>query len=315
MKKQLIIIYAGLIFGLLSFQSCTKEITVDLPNPDAKIVVEGSIENDVPPFVLLSRNTPYFGGFNFNDLSAYFVQDARVRVFTDNGDTVTLQKFCISDPAVAAVFGFNFDGDSVPEICVYTIPDILNWFITGTGSMVGRPETNYHLVVEADSQVLRSTTRIPALSPFDSLQVRNHPDAKKDSLAQVFVYLTFPSAEGRYLRVQTSTNGGPYYPLPAGSVFEYKLFLGQSAGFPIARGQGADEEFNQDSFGYFFKGDTVSVKWSQIDQKVFTFYSTLESDGGDSPFTAPVKVISNIENGLGVWAGYGSTYGSIIIPK
>ena len=51
---------------------------------------------------------------------------------------------------------------------------------------------------------------------------------------------------------------------------------------------------------YFRKGDTATVKWSNIDNVTYDFFFTLENDGGDSPFSAPIKIKTNINNGLGV---------------
>lgn len=301
---------------LLMFSSCTKDITVDLPNPEDKIVVEGSIDVGVPPFVILTKNSSFFGGINFNDLSAYFVRDAdKVWVYNDAGDTTRLQQFCLSDPRVARAFGYDFQTDSIPEICVYTIPDILTWFTTGSASFVGHENTTYHLYIEAEGKKLSSTTLIPYLYPFDSLNYKPHPNPSYDSLVQVSLFLTFPSVEGRYVRLLTKRNSEGYYTPANGSVFEYKIFLGQSTGLPLSRGQAPGSEFDRNTFGYFWKGDTVSVKWSQIDKGVYDFYTTLEADGGDSPFSSPVKIISNVNGGLGVWAGYATTYGSLIVPK
>ena len=302
----------------LCLQSCTKDITIDLPPPTEKIVVEGTIEVGQPPIILLTKNSAFFGGFNFNDLDAYFIHDIdTIMVYTDAGDTARLQEFCISDPRIAAAFGYNFsDTTAVPQICVYTIPDIINWFITGTGSMIGKENTNYHLYIKKNEKIVTSTTYIPSLYPYDSLQVRAHPNAgRNDSLASIYLYLTFPPGGDKYVRLQTSTNGSPYYTSSNGSVFEYKVFLGSSIGLPLAEGRPSDSPTNRDRFGYFLRGDTIGIKWSQIDKGVFSFYSTLEADGGDGPFSSPVKIISNVKGGLGIWAGYATTYGSIVVPK
>ena len=131
MKNKMFLLLTACMY--LALQSCTKEITVDLPKPKDKIVVEGTIDIGQPPFILLTKNAAFFGGLNFNDLSSYFVHDVeQIMIYTDEGDTTMLQEFCISDPRIASAFGYDFsNAASVPEICIYTIPDILNWTITG----------------------------------------------------------------------------------------------------------------------------------------------------------------------------------------
>jgi|LakMenEpi03Aug12_release.lakeMendotaPanAssembly.Ray.scaffolds.fasta_scaffold52102_4 hypothetical protein len=309
--------FTVVIVSLLLLMSCTKEIKLDLPDPTDKIVVQGTIEIDQPPFIILTKNQSYYSDLSLNDLSAYFIKDAEVWVYTDDGDSTKLQEFCIDNPAIAGAFGFDFIDSVNSNICVYTIPDILTWFNTGVGSLTGKVNTKYHLSVVSGDKKAHATTTIPSLFPYDSLQVRNHPDAgKNDSLASVYMYLTFPSGGvDRYVRIQTSTNNGPYYTMPGGSVFQYKVFSGSNVGLPIAEGRGPNASFNSDRFGYFLRGDTVGVKWSQIDKGVYDFYSTIENDGGDSPFSSPIKIISNVEGGLGVWAGYATIYGSVVIPK
>jgi len=303
--------------ALLLFSACTKEITVDLPKPTDKLVVEGNIEANSPPFIILTKNSAYFGGINLNDIGQYFVKDAdKVWVYDDFGDTSKLQKLCISDANIAKQFGYDFGSDTaIPELCIYTIPDVFTWFTTGRASFTGKVNRDYHLYIEAEGKKVSATTHIPDFYPFDSLQVRHHPKENIDSLKQLYLYLTFPSAEGRYVRLQTKRNSEPYYSPPNGSTFEYKVFLGQSAGLPVSRGEAPGAVFDQNTFGYFWKGDTVSVSWSQIDKGTFDFYTSLENDGGDSPFSAPVKVVSNIKGGLGVWAGTATNYGTIIIPR
>jgi hypothetical protein len=73
-----------------------------------------------------------------------------------------------------------------------------------------------------------------------------------------------------------------------------------------------------DSTGYVFRGDTVTLKWSAIDRGVFNFYQTFEYAVGTvgNPFSSPINVQTNISGGaLGIWAGYGSTYTTIVVPK
>ena len=45
---------------VLGLSACEKEITVDLPKTEQKLVVEGTIEPGQPPIVLLTRTESYF---------------------------------------------------------------------------------------------------------------------------------------------------------------------------------------------------------------------------------------------------------------
>ena len=63
-------------------------------------------------------------------------------------------------------------------------------------------------------------------------------------------------------------------------------------------------------------GDTVTVKWANIDSRTYDFYNTLENDGGGSPFSSPLRIKSNVtgDSAIGVWAGYGARYYTLVIP-
>lgn len=128
--------YSLLCIAAFFYISCNQIIDVDLPSPENSIVVEGSIENGVPPVLLLTRNTPFFGGLDLNDISQYFVNGAFVQVYNDN-DTVQLVEICVQDlPAnlqaqAAEAFGFNFNDPSaeIPNVCIYTVPNIISYYL------------------------------------------------------------------------------------------------------------------------------------------------------------------------------------------
>ena len=85
--------YIGWIGGclLLLFSSCEREITVDLPQGNSHIVVEGYIENGTNPYVILTKDVPYFASINLSELQDLFIKGASVKV----SDGVTkLAKAC-----------------------------------------------------------------------------------------------------------------------------------------------------------------------------------------------------------------------------
>jgi len=70
------------LFIFLCFFSCQEEIFIEFPNEAQKIVVEGGIENGMPPYVLLSKNQGYFDEINSNTYNNLFINDAEVIVWT-----------------------------------------------------------------------------------------------------------------------------------------------------------------------------------------------------------------------------------------
>src|SRR5688572_9666354 len=60
--------------------SCEKDITIDLNDPLPKMVVEATIENNQPPFVILSTSLNYFNKINADILASSFVHDAEINI-------------------------------------------------------------------------------------------------------------------------------------------------------------------------------------------------------------------------------------------
>ena len=323
----------GIFIIAIALTACSKVIKVDIPPSSQQVVVDGSIELNSPPIILLSKSQQFFGTTNLNNLGAYFIHGARVKVTASDSTSVNLVEFCLQDlnlPAaqrqqVLSALGYtSVDSANALNICAYTVPDIVNYFTTGTCSFMGKQRTAYSLDImsppiysgQHDSIHVTSSTTIPTAMGIDSLTIQPDPDPQyTDSFAAVYLYLTAPDTFGTYIRYLTKVANEPFYPPLGGSVYDEKLILGQTIHLPIERGQAPGATFNLNTDAFFPKGDTVTIKWSNIDGNTFNFFNTLESDGGNSPFSSPVKIIGNVNNGLGCFAGYATKYYSIYVPK
>jgi len=304
--------------------SCTKNIDIEIPKESQQITVEGTIEIDRPPLILLTNSQGFFDNINLNDLGAYFVRDAKITITTGN-DTIQLAEFCLNDlPATdqqkkQLLQNFGFSADSalpIPNVCIYSIPDLINCLLGGSCSFVGKENTRYDLRIEAKDKVLTSYTTIPKAVGIDSLTVRPRPNAPADDkFVAVYNNLTVPSTFGNFVRYWTKRNSEPYYLPGSQSVWDDKLFIGLTIALPIERGYKKGAQIEPEVYSLFEKGDTVTIKWSNIDSRSYDFYFTLENDGGGSPFSSPIVVKSNINGGLGVWAGFASQYYTIVVPK
>lgn len=329
--------FKNILIGLLliaaaTVTSCTKVIDINIPDSARQVVVEGTIENDVPPVVVLTKSSKFFDNVNINDIGSYFIHGANVHVTASDGTQTVLTELCLQNlnlppdqqEVILNAFGFSaIDSDQIPNVCVYTVPDIATYFLSGTCNFVGKERTSYTLDIMSpplndgqDSIHVTSTTTITTVIGIDSLTTKPHPNPDYvDSMVAVYAYFSVPDTFGNFVRYWTKRNSEPFYTPIGGSVYDDKLFVGLSIGLPVERGQPKGADFNINTDSYFWKGDTVTVKWGNIDNKTYDFFYTLENDGGDSPFSSPVKIKTNINNGLGIWAGYASSYGTIIIPK
>jgi hypothetical protein len=299
--------------------SCEREINVNLPQPKEQIVIEGYIENGFPPYVFITRNQPFFGGIDLNDLSSYFVRGAKV-VVRNGLNEVELVEYSSTlinllppeeRQQLADLFGITLDSTgNLPDFVIYSVPFNSNF--------VGEVGKSYDLYVLADGKELTATTSIPGPVGFDSLWVRPHPNPQNDTLVQLFGQITDPDTLGNFYRYFTKRNSGPYV-TGFNTVFDDLIINGGS--FPIQIPYGIsrtdrDQTFDINTFGYWKKGDTCYVRLAMIDRAHYNFWRTLEAERANqgSPFGSFIIVRTNINGGLGVWGGYGSTV-NVYIPK
>ena len=101
------------------------------------------------------------------------------------------------------------------------------------------------------------------------------------------------------------------------SVFDDAIINGTIFDFPIDRGYNRNDSIDFDVYGLFDRGDTITVKWSNIDKAHFDFWRTYEFSLGSqgNPFASPLEIKSNIVGGLGIWGGYAPSYKTIIVPE
>lgn len=301
------------------FISCEKEIDFNVTNPKDAIVVEGHIENGLPPYVMLTKNSAFFDDINLNDLGAYFINGATITVSTDD-DSVKLVEYnstflkMLPDSqviALAAQFGISIDSvNEFPDISIYTIAPTDSSFI----GIVGK---HYDLRIEVDGKVITATTTIPTPVFFDSLWTLPHPNPiLADSFFQLYGQLHDPPTEKNYYRYFTKSNNGAFL-ISDQTVFDdaffngkdFKIFIpkGHPMGFPGTR--------DFEKAGYWDLKDSIcTIKLSQIDKAHYDFWRTLEANRQNqgNPFSSVVYVKSNVNGANGIWGGYGSITGSYV---
>lgn len=289
-------VFMLLTFLAVLFLSCEKEITVDLPQPDAKIVVEGYIFQGERPYVILSRNAGYFSPIDSASLANTFIFNGVVIVSDGtNTDTLTFQ------PAAESPLGIAY--------------------VKNNPTVIGQVGKTYTLTAIADGQTVTSSTSIIQPVPLDSSLWKL--GTNQDSLGFAWIYFKDPGIDLRGYRVMSrrvSANPAKNEPYFRTNFYvENVLFSGQQApiGFDRAEqfGEGlADDEEDDPDDGYFRVGDTVLVRLCTIDKPYYDFLNTLGNSVGSSgsPFASPNNVQSNVVGGLGGWGGHGVTEVQII---
>ncbi|BDS10304.1 DUF4249 domain-containing protein [Aureispira anguillae] len=314
---------------ILLSSSCEKEFIPETTFDEPELVVEGYISkgpNALPPYVILTKSIEYTATIGSDLLNDLFVHNAQVSI-SDGTNSVQLQEFCVSDlqilpaplrDAIAQAIGLPaFDIDSIDlDVCVYT--DLLG--IVGLGLNI-EEGGQYDLEIKTeDFGTITSSTTIPYSVPIDSLTYINHPSyPANDSLVEVLAYFQDPIGPN-YYRSFSQRNREPMYSASArginGSVSDDTIFEGQGFSFAILRGQDPLGDFDFDTFGYFWRGDTVTIRAACLDYAHFRFWQTSEyNTGSQGPFGTYTRIESNIKGGLGIWGGISYREKTLIIPE
>ena len=298
-------------FSILLF-SCEEEYIPQDVFDKPEISVEGYIEygdSALPPYVILTKSFPYSSTLSPEALNELFIHDAIVKV-SDGTVEVQLTEICLNDvlsfdstlaQMIATSIGLGGIDLGTLNYCVYV--DIGRFL--GSSNLIPEIGKAYYLTVINGADTVTATTTIPPLIPLDSVFYVNHPDFPvNDSLVEMRAKLSdFPNRADFY-RIFTKRNSEPMFALLGGSVTDDKIFDGRQFEFPIQRGQPQTADFDVNSFGYFWRGDTVTIRSANIDFEHFRFWQTLEYNvGTQGPFTTYVRIESNIKGGLGIWGG------------
>ena len=281
MRKLLFVFSCLLLFGL---QSCAPDYFED---KRSELVVEGWIEDNRPPVVILSKTLTLSDKYqSLTDLKDYIVTWAKVSV-SDGVDTVVLTG--------------KYDPEYFPPY-VYT-----------TGRMFGRVGATYTLMVEYEDIYATAETRILPSPVMENMRVVRSEDS--DSLYQIEITMRDESPEKDYYQVftKTGTSSKQFFASYLGYFTDDVITDGTF--IPVFRGKSAMDE---DYTPYFKENDSVSVKIAHIDNGAYEFWSTYSKNVNmpSSMFlTAISRVPSNISGALGYWCGMGSLRKNIVISE
>ncbi len=303
-----------IVFTLTVFViACEREYTpVDL-NTEPEIVVEGHIEagdNAFPTYVILTKTVSFFENFDPNKLDNFFVNGAEVSV-SDGSKSFNLQELCLDklNPAqkliAAQAFGLNPDSLQNIKLCIY---------LDLTGQLKGIEGKKYDLSIKAGSKTITASTVIPKIVAVDSFVFNKTFQNAYPDYRELGGYLTDPDGYNAY-RLFAKVNKGNFVANARGSVVDDGIFDGKKSfrfqySNPVRRvipkNETADEKKKYQGTGGLWRvGDTVSIKWCNIDKAHYEFWNTLEAArNNQGPFSSYTKVTSNINGGLGIWGAY-----------
>jgi hypothetical protein len=285
-------------FLFLTFLSCEKTINIKTDVSIPKLVVDAQIENDLPPVVILSTSIGYYATIDSSILTNSFIHNAIITISNGNR-THQLKEY-----KLPASNGFVYYYSSDP-----TAP---------TTYMRGALGKTYQLKITYQNKIYNGSTTIPQLTKkIDSIWYKPITNFSDSPQVVLMAKVTDPPGLGNYIRYFTKQNSGPYLP-GFNSVYDNQIVDGKTYSIQIDRGVDRNQKIDRANYGFFLKGDTAKIKFCNIDRNTYDFWRTWEYafQSIGNPFSAPGKVIGNIDNGaLGSFCGYAVQYKTLIIPK
>ena len=305
-----------ILFIFLCFISCEDEISLNFPIESQQLVIEGGIEPNMPPYVILSKNQGYFDEININTYNDLFVYDAEVVVWTinENGiaDSVFLQPLPPPFDSIPIFTDINY-------LSSLTNPPYAN----SSGYSFSQENKTYNLIVRWNNQIITSQTTIPTVTPLDCLWVEKNEFSDKDHEFDIRAIYDDP--------VEVQNNILLKYRKPVHwdiDTVNWTLEDGSDdlmelidAGTDIL----INGTYNAERYkSYELNGvidsilvpnDVVIIKFCQIDEPSLKFWRSLVRQFGSNgnPFQEPLNIVSNVNGGYGGWTGYGSVYYEIPI--
>lgn len=281
------------------FTSCEKAVDIQPEIREPVLVVDGQIENGQPPIIQLSNSINFFSKITHEVLAGTFVHNANITI-SDGTRTHKLREYAVPIGAGYHIYYYSIDSSRLST------------------AIFGEFQKKYSLQIEVNGKQYMSETTIPALAKkTDSLwwvPAPRNPDTTK---AVIIARVTDPPGFGNYARYFTKVNSGPFFP-GAASAFDDQVVDGKTYDIQVDQGINRNDPPEIEDYGYFRRGDTVTVKFANIDKTTYDFWRTIEYgyQSVGNPFSSPVKVLGNITNGaLGAFCGYSVQYKTLIIPK
>lgn len=274
-----------MVLCVVAFSSCVSDIDIEGSDQDPLYVIEGWIEQDGFPHVLVTQTTPYNSIIGLADLFEVIVTDAQVTLRTDNEEEMLTQVRDTMYTVIPIYRGFRIKGE------------------------IGKA---YTLEVRVGDHFFTSTDTMRSPVSPDSLWFIAEPG--KEGGGVIHLSLTDPEEKGNYYRfVAKRLNKDDDYLNLSGNILDDHLFNGKTIHFPLIRSGSNIQDLEG---GFFYPGQIVVVKTCMINADRFLYLSSVSNQVGStlSPLSIQTRTSSLFEGGaLGSWACFGVSLDTLII--
>ena len=139
------------------------------------------------------------------------------------------------------------------------------------------------------------------------------PGEPSDEIARLWVNVAHPAGTDCY-RYLTGINDRGFV-APFQSTTDDTFFDGQNFEFPLTKAEYPQDEPDPATFGWFPRGDSVHIKWLNLDKAHFDFWTTRDfSSNSGGPFSSYTRIAGNVDGALGIWGGYSSSEYNLYCP-
>jgi hypothetical protein len=273
MKKYILFLFVLIII------SCSKDDFKE-QSLESKIVVEGWIEEGDYAQVLLSSSIPVTDAIDSTNVLNHVIRSAKITV---------------SDGQTSEVLRVKNDKNRVPP------------FVYFGSTLMGESGKEYSLKIEYLDRVVRAVTTIPKAVKLNSAQYIKK--VSTDTTGYVFVNFDDPVNEKNYYQIATKidTKEPVFVPAFYGNLDD-KNFSTAAISVQVNRGILL---FPKTKFTpYFADGDLIYVKLRTQNKDALDFWNSWQNEIVNSKnpiYPSNTSLKSNINGGIGIWAGYGQS--------
>lgn len=257
---------------------CSNEAKIEEIDVASKVVVDGWIEKNDVAYVILSKSVPINQEVNQYNAFNYVIRNAKVS---------------ISDGNTEEILSLKTTQDRIPPY-IYYGKDI-----------IGAEGKTYTLKIEYNGKVITATTSISNSVNIDKVtyQKQNSFDTK----GNLHIQFTDPLHQKNYYQIATKVKDidSLYVPSLFGNLDDSK-FQTPNINWQIKKGitlfpKSIDPDFTD--------GKEVFVKLRTMTKASYDFWNSWQNEivNGQNPiFPSNTSLKSNINGGIGIWAGYGT---------
>ncbi|MCI5058358.1 MAG: DUF4249 domain-containing protein [Flavobacteriales bacterium] len=303
-----------------SFFSCEKEIPIDVEESEPKIAVNGVFKQDSLWSIQVSKSK------HLLDTSQYaWVDNANVKIVSDQGNEIDLSYFTngiyrslTAFPKLNERYTLRIETDGFPLIetsAALPTPIEISKIDTGSVSVEGEILKNISIGLnDPEDENYYNITFISRYTQYESIWDDQGNQIVLDS---TLGYETILDMHTTDFDLQNSQGE---------DVFEKGWYFGdQGLNFTDLNFNGRETTLdinlsmwhfsNDTSYASNFKKEMIYVILSSISKELYLYKESLNKywNTVDNPFAQPVQVYSNIENGIGVFAGQSYVIDSIAV--